>query len=281
MSATESVPSRITLYDIAQKPPVEASCCAPNPWKARFALNFKQLPYATRWVGMLDIARVRQSLGAPACRRFADGADFYTLPVVQDPATGAVVGDSFDIAAYLEAQYPAAGGGGGGLFPEQPLNFAFTPTVDFPTLLTLPKDARHPQYGRFNLAVDTLFTTFVGLAAGGMPLDPATADEVKAEFARRVGAQPGQAFTLEGAARRAMLDGFEEALGGLDKLYREKADGPFILGARVSYADFIVGAWLRMFCVAMPAMEWAQLKAWHGGTFGRLHDALDAYAQIV
>ncbi|KAM3452603.1 hypothetical protein MY3296_004341 [Beauveria thailandica] len=278
MSATESTPQRIMLYDIAQKPPVEESCCAPNPWKARFALNFKQLPYVTTWVGMLDISRVRRSLGAPACRKFADGGDFYTLPVVQDPATDATVGDSYDIAVYLETQYPGAGGGN--LFPEQALEFAFEPTVDFPTLLTLPRDARYPQYGRFNLSVDTLFTTFTSLIAGGMPLDPATADEVKAEFARRAGVDPGQQFTLQGAARQATLDGFGKALGDLAKLYAENADGPFVLGQQVSYADFIVGAWLRLFFVAMPRGEWEQFRTWHNGTFGRLHDALDAYAQI-
>ncbi|OAA78379.1 Glutathione S-transferase [Akanthomyces lecanii RCEF 1005] len=278
MPAAESSLQRITLYDIAQKPPVEESCCAPNPWKARFALNFKQLPYSTTWVGMLDIAKVRRTLGAPACRKFADGDDFYTLPVVQDPATGSVVGDSFDIALYLEQAYPKSGGGS--LFPDQALVFAFEPTGDFPTLLTLPGDARHPQYGRFNLSADTLFTTFASLIANGMPLDPATADEVRAEFARRAGVAPGQDFVLDGAARQAVLDGFEAALGDLAELYGGKDDGPFILGRQVSYADFIVGAWLRMYCVALPRGEWEQLRAWHNGTFGRLHDALDAYAQI-
>ncbi|OAA69767.1 Glutathione S-transferase [Cordyceps fumosorosea ARSEF 2679] len=281
MSATESTSQRITLYDIAQRPPVEKSCCAPNPWKARFALNFKRLPYSTTWVGMLDIGRVRRSLGASACRKFADGGDFYTLPIVRDPSTGAVLGDSFDIAAYLEETYPGAGGGS--LFPELPAldGFAFAPTVDFPTLLTLPRDGRHPRFGRFNLAVDTLFTTFAALAAGGMPLDPATADKVKAEFARRAGAEPGgEDFKLEGEARRATLEGFEAALGGLAGLFEGVGGSPFVLGKQVSYADFIVGAWLRMYCVTLSREEWERLRGWHGGVFGRLHDALDAYAQI-
>ncbi|KAJ6787608.1 hypothetical protein PWT90_05009 [Aphanocladium album] len=278
MSTTHATQQSITLYDIAQKPPVEESCCAPNPWKARFALNFKQLPYSTRWVGMLDIATVRKELGAPPCRKFAGGEDFYTLPVIKDPAHDAVVGDSFDIAVYLDKTYPGAGGGA--LFPEQPLDFEFKPVVGFPTLLTLPNNDSHPGYGRFNLNADTLFTTFSSLIAGGMPLDPATEKEVKAEFARRAGVGPDQEFTLEGEARQATLESFEAALGDLGKLYNENADGPFVLGKQVSHADFIVGAWLRMYVVAMPKDEWQLLKTWHNGTFGRLHDALDAYAQI-
>ncbi|OAR02040.1 hypothetical protein LLEC1_05966, partial [Akanthomyces lecanii] len=72
----------------------------------------------------------------------------------------------------------------------------------------------------------------------------------------------------------------EAALGDLARLYGQDADGPFVMGEQVSYADFIVGAWLRMYHVALPRQEWEQLRTWHGGVFGRLHDALDAYAQI-
>ncbi|KAJ3480274.1 hypothetical protein NLG97_g8111 [Lecanicillium saksenae] len=100
------------------------------------------------------------------------------------------------------------------------------------------------------------------------------------EGSRRAGVSPDQEFKLEGEARQATLNGFEAALGDLAKLYNANAEGPFILGKQVSYADFIVGAWLRMFVVAMPKDEWQRLKSWHNGTFGRLHDALDAYAQI-
>lgn len=34
-------------------------------------------------------------------RKFADGTDLYTLPVMQDTATGSTVADSFEIAIYV------------------------------------------------------------------------------------------------------------------------------------------------------------------------------------
>lgn len=266
----------ITFYDIAQRPPVEESCCAPNPWKARFCLNLKRLPYTTTWVPMLDIRRVRQDLAVAAVRKFADGGDFYTLPVIHDHATGTLAGDSFDIAVYLDSTYPSPG-----LFPAELPDFVHRPAVAFPTLLTLPgDDGGHPSYARFNLNVDTLFTTHAGLLASNMPIDPATAEEVMAEFARRSGVKSMSELAMKEEDRPAALAAFEAALTDLARLYGADAEGPFLLGAQVSYADFMVGAWLRMGSVAMRKDEWEQLRGWHGGILGRLHDALDAYAQI-
>ncbi|KAJ3545342.1 hypothetical protein NM208_g2546 [Fusarium decemcellulare] len=96
----------------------------------------------------------------------------------------------------------------------------------------------------------------------GMPLDPARVEEIKAEF-----------------AREKLMESFRDMLGDLAKLF-EKTDGPFLLGQQASYADFIVGAWLRMSLVALPKSEWEEARSWHGGVFGRLHDALDVYAEV-
>ena len=124
MSTTSIPSSPIVFYDIAMRPPVEKNCCSPNPWKTRLALNFKGLPYSTSWVALPDIAKVRSSLKVPPCRKFADGTDFFTLPVIEDPATDSLVGDSFDIAVYLQNTYPNSGAGD--LFPPQTIDYIFT-----------------------------------------------------------------------------------------------------------------------------------------------------------
>jgi glutathione S-transferase len=63
-------------------------------------------------------------------------------------------------------------------------------------------------------------------------------------------------------------------------LYKRDQSGPFLLGSRASYADCIVGGWLRMMGNTLPGEEWEALRHWHDGTFGRLHDALDRFAEV-
>jgi hypothetical protein len=77
--------TELIFYDISS--PLARSY-APNPSKSRFALSFKGVPFRTTWVDILDIAAVRQGLGCAAVRRFEDGSPFYTLPMLQDPASG-------------------------------------------------------------------------------------------------------------------------------------------------------------------------------------------------
>ncbi|KAK4240103.1 hypothetical protein C8A03DRAFT_42308 [Achaetomium macrosporum] len=267
----------IIFYDIKMRPPVERHCCSPNPWKTRLALNFKGVPYSTRWVALPDIAPVRSSLGVPPCRKFADGSDFFTLPIIEDPATGSRVGDSFDIAVYLQKTYPNSGDGD--LFPPQTLDYVFA----HDGLLVPLSDCRQsefPEYARFNQNVDAAFTSHVQLGVLGFPFDPATAEATKAEFVRRAGVRRWEDFVLVGEAREKVKDSFRKTLGGLARLFRRDTSGPFLLGTRPSYADFIVGAWLRMMRVTLPESEWEELRSWHEGVFGKLHDALEAYAEV-
>ncbi len=44
------------------------------------------------------------------------------------------------------------------------------------------------------------------------------------------------------------------------------------------YADLIIGGWLQMMKNCLP--EWEELKRWHEGVWGRLHDALEEWAQV-
>lgn len=280
MADATSAPSskaRIAFYDIGQRPPVEESASAPNPWKTRLALNFKNADFKTTWVPYPDIAKVRKSLGAPAGRQFADGSDFYTLPVIQDTATGETVGDSFDIAVWLQNKFPDSGSGD--LFPPQDLDYKFVPPFAFPAPLSERPDGGFPQYLRFNTEIDNVFSSHTPLMAKQLPFDPATAEASKAEFVRRSGLKSWDDFTLEGEARQKILDSFKSALGDLAKLFT-KTEGIFLLGDEANYADLIVGGWLRMCKVTLRKEEWEDLKIWHNGVFGKLHDALDQYADM-
>ncbi|KAK0631431.1 hypothetical protein B0T14DRAFT_532194 [Immersiella caudata] len=262
------------LYDIASLKPYTENSCAPNPWKARYALNFKGLSYRTEWVLMTDIAKVRKGFGLSACRNFADGTAFHTLPVlVTDPKDpSSAIGDSFDIANYLQKTFPDAGAGD--LFPEQ--NLDYTLPAHFQSLVPLSErdDDVHADYARFQANVDMAFSVHTQLAAHGMRWDPEVEEAVRAEFLRRIGKKSWDELGIEGEAREQLKASFEATLGGLAALLKRDASGPFMLGAQPSYADIIVGGWLRMMSKALPKGEWEELQRWYDGVFGKLHAAL-------
>ncbi|EOD45793.1 putative glutathione s-transferase protein [Neofusicoccum parvum UCRNP2] len=181
------------------------------------ALNFKGLPYTTTWVALPDIPKVRSSLKVPPCRKFADGTDFFTLPIIQDPATDSLVGDSFDIAVYLQKNYPDSGAGD--LFPPQTIDYVFENEFTLLVPLSDCRDSDFPEYARFNVNVDAAFSAHAQLTVGGFPFNQATAEATKAEFVRRAGVTCWEDFALEGEAREKTKDSFRSMLGDLAKLF--------------------------------------------------------------
>ena len=109
MSATEqntntTTTQPIIFYDIASSTPHHTF--APNPWKTRYALNHKNLPYKTKPIDMPDIHSVRSQLGVPANRTLPNGSPYHTLPLIHDQSTATYIGDTFEIALHLDKTYP-------------------------------------------------------------------------------------------------------------------------------------------------------------------------------
>ncbi len=75
---------------------------------------------------------------------------------MQDAATGSTVGNSFDIAVYLQRTYPNTGAGD--LFPTQTLDCAFTQNVEFVAPLSERLKGDFAEYARFNPVVDAPFS---------------------------------------------------------------------------------------------------------------------------
>lgn len=107
--------------------------------------------------------------------------------------------------------------------------------------------------------------------------NPETAEESKAEFCRRAGAQKWEDLEVHGEQKKAMLQKFEAELGELAKLYLKTDEGPFLEGETPMYADLIVGGWLKFYAESLP--EWHMVQEWQGGHWGRLHKALGKYAK--
>ncbi|THU75114.1 hypothetical protein K435DRAFT_881599, partial [Dendrothele bispora CBS 962.96] len=220
-----------------------------------YALNFKGVHYKTEWVDLPDVPSVRKGLGVDPVRKHQDGSPFYTLPIIKDPSTGELVGDTFDIALYLDKTYPNSGPGP--LFP--------------PSTIGL--------HAAFNAQVDALFSPFAILCGHGIRFNPETAEKSKAEFLRRAGKENWDDLTVRGEDRKRTLKAFEAELGNLAKFYNLEKDGPFLAGTDATYADFIVGGWLRFVKETVPESEWEQVRTWHDGLWGNLHQALEKYAE--
>ncbi|KAJ7196655.1 hypothetical protein GGX14DRAFT_473135 [Mycena pura] len=274
----------LVLYDIATHP--QHTPYAPNPCKSRYALNFTKAPYRTEWVEIPDINAVRTALCCPATRKFRDGSDYHTLPMLQDTSPGAelILGDSLDIACYLAPR--AAAWGGGALFPVDSTRHGLdysSPHLQA-AMSFVPLSAREAaspdlaDYAHFNTHVDATFTTFVGLTTQNMAraFPPASAARTKALFAQRAGVPAWDdltAFLADAEKRAGLFRAFETGIAGLAKLYAQK-EGPFLEGQTPSYADLVVGGWLMIFSQFLEPEEWAEFCTWHGGVFGRLHDVL-------
>jgi glutathione S-transferase len=187
-----------------------------------------------------------------------------------------VIGDSFDIANFLENTYPNTGGR---LFPPNSTQTGLvyeSPLKDQTILIpiTTNEGAMNQAYAKFNWHVDVTFTAHVGLVVYYMPFNPDTAEATKEHFLKRAGMQSWDQFLLQGEAREQMMASFKESLTSLAQLFTVHEDGPYLEGKEANYADLIVGGWLNMFFECMPADEWKEFRTWHGGVFARLHDAL-------
>lgn len=215
--------------------------------------------------------------------RFADlflltmiiGSDYYTLPMLRDPS-GKMIGDSFDIANYLEDTFPTSGGE---LFPPNSTRTGLdyeSPQKDLPIFipLTTHEGSKNQDYARFNWHVDATFTHHVGLVAYYMPFNPETAEATKAVFLGRANLDSWEYFNIQGEAREKMMASFKQSLTSLAQLYAIHKDGPYLEGKDANYADLIVGGWLNMFHECFPADELEEFRTWHGGIFAQLHDAL-------
>ncbi|KAL0572170.1 hypothetical protein V5O48_009798 [Marasmius crinis-equi] len=246
----------IVFYDIASGPPFRTY--AINPWRTRIALNAKQLHYRTEWVDITEIKTVRGQLGVPPTEKMPDGSDRYTLPIIHDQSKSEFIGDQFEIALYLDKEYPSSGVK---LFPDS-------------TSVDLARTVEEHT--------NSLFYQFFGLLTSGIPLNPETAAITKADFASRFGAKSWEDMGFEGEARIQKVEELRAAFESLAKLYRVNEDGtqgPFFEGrASPVYADLIVAGWMRV--LQRSFREFEEVKTWHGGLWARIHSETEKFAQV-
>ena len=192
----------------------------------------------------------------PPCRQHLDGSDYYTLPVLHDQSTNTKIGDSFDIAIYLDRSYPD------------------------PSRTLIPSGSE-AQIRAWNEKCNAIFSgtnnTFgsIGLLyAHGLPFNPETAEVTKKKFVDTVpGMGKWEDFDLKGEERARALEGFRQDMMELASYFGKRDRGQYLEGEMPTYADFVIGGWLKFLSVCLP--EWEQVRTWDDGLWDRLLSTLE------
>ena len=205
-------------------------------------LGYKGLPFEVEWVEYPDIAPKMKELGAAPGELTADGTEKYTLPVLRDPNTGAIITDSWEIAVYLDNTYPEKP-----VFPEgtKGLISAFAtmlsdqiePAKKFPVLRS--KEALNERSAEYFLTTRQI------------------------HFNQKI-----EEWSPEGPEREKHWSIVEKALAACKAVY-DKTEGKWLMGNTFSYADILVASRLLWFKRVLRDDEWKRIAAWHDGYWER------------
>ncbi|KAG2359165.1 hypothetical protein BDR07DRAFT_1280135 [Suillus spraguei] len=224
----------LVLYDILSELP--GNNWSSNPAKPRFVLSYKDLPFVTLWVEYSDIPIAMKAIGAKPNKR-RDGSDVYTVPVLSDPNTGALITDSLEIASYLEKTYP-----------EKPI---------FPNNSeTMIRGFDSSYSNLFRPAMKSMFARCVEI------LSPASA---KFFIKARSIDNP-----LPWDAK------YDEDWDLLEKGYNtvhewhQKTDGKWFMDDTFSYADIVVACELLWYKRVLKENEWIRISSWNGGKWAQI-----------
>lgn len=232
----------IILYDLACAKNV---CFSPVVWRIRLMLNYKNVPYKTIFLEFPDIEPTFKELGLSP----AQAGTKYTVPVIQYVPTGAYIMDSKPISEFIEATYPS-------------------PAV------TLASEHGRQIEAQARGALASTFRKSI------MPREIKILSPRSQEFFRRTReASLGHRLEdlLEGdKEEQAWADATEGLRVSGDLITTNRAEGPFVLGAKPSYTDFFIVGNLQ--CARVIDEELFQ-KHLQGPGFKELYEACLPYLE--
>lgn len=205
----------ITLFDLPSRSPL--ACWSYNPWKTRLILNYKRLSYTTHWIEYTQLASTFSSHGVPPNTQATNSTAEYSCPCIR-LANGEYIMDSRAIAHALETLHPE------------------------PSL--------HLDSGYVDRAHDLITNLTKSLAPVLQPLtpelllNPEGAAYFQATRLKRYGMTLSELAQSPKGGENAW-QAAEPAIADLKILLHQHADGPFVLGTTVSYADFILAGFWR------------------------------------
>lgn len=217
----------------------------------RYSLCFKKLEFTTVWVNLPDIKALYEKHGIPASSTNPDGSPYYTVPLIHDLSTGAVVSESLVIAKYLDAAYP-----------------------DAPKLLPLGGEE---SFVLHKVWVDVVRGKLAGLLPyifpwAGTKMTPVNLAYVR-DRPRQLGAPAPVVKTDEQRAEE-----WGKVKASLEELDRWYGGKQFVVGDTMSFADIQVGVWFVWMTKAIgeESQEWKDVAAWNGGRWRKLVEGLKA-----
>ncbi|KAJ8084347.1 hypothetical protein PM082_003116 [Marasmius tenuissimus] len=227
--------SLIKFYDIPCQ--IAGKPFPPNTWKIRYSLNYKGLAFETVWVEYPGIEATCKETGAPPTGHKIDGSDLYTLPVIHDPATGAIIADSFPIAKYLDATYPTT-----------------------PTLIPAGTGSLQAAFS------DAFMVKLTPLRQFGLPKSTYILNPRSEEYCRRT-RLPLFGMTMEemypkGEKRTVEWEKLRLGFNEVDKWLGEDK---FVMGDTLSFVDFVVAAFV-LWCKILygpDSGEWEDISSWN------------------
>ena len=216
-------------------------------------LGYKGLPFEVEWVEFPDIAPRMKELGA-APGKTPSGTEQYTLPVLRDPNTGAIITDSWEIAVYLDNTYPEKP-----VFPEgtKGLISAFAtmfsdqirPAIKFP--LVRVAEVLNERSAEYFLTTRQI------------------------HFNQKI-----EEWSPEGPEREKHWSIFEKALATGKAVY-DKTEGKWLMGNTFSYADILTASGLFWFKRVLRDDEWKRIAAWHDGHWERLLADVERECKVI
>ncbi|TFK67434.1 hypothetical protein BDN72DRAFT_798951 [Pluteus cervinus] len=260
----------IIFYDIPSTLP--GNVWSPNTWKARYALNYKKIPYKTEWVEYPDIASTCIRIGAPPTTTWKkDGSPYYTAPFIFDPNTNRAISDSIVIAQYLDEQYPDT----------LPL-FRF-PGSPIGLNLGVVQAGFVDAFRAIALANSWQFT---------LPRTRAILNPVSEVYFRRTREETFGKRLEDVVPKKETGDWDREwekvkkDFEAADKWFRQHAapnSGEWVLGDTLSFADLSIAGYLIWIRILMgeDSQYWKDITSWSGGRWGRFIERLAPYETVL
>ncbi|TFK37896.1 hypothetical protein BDQ12DRAFT_666506 [Crucibulum laeve] len=208
-------------------------------------VELQTIPYKTEWIEWSDIESVCKRMGIPPSTKKADGSDFYTLPAIYDPSTNTGVSDSLVIAAYLDKTYP-----------------------NKPTLLPAGTEALHAAFVDAFVSKMGSFRLFLSVML--KRLSPSTVDFFISSRPAILG-RPFLGIIPVGDELQAEWKNLEASLSTVDGWYQRNGGGPFIMGDKPTFADFVVGGLLGLGkALSDDIPEWKDVLEWNDRRWKKL-----------